>query len=146
MTKFFSLALMAALASASSLGMAQQSGQKVKSVTMEPTAPGSGKQMYTAYCAACHGASGKGDGPAAKALKVPPTDLTLLSQKNKGTFPVYHVTEVLRNGVDNPAHGTSDMPIWGDLMKSLHSTDLNQSAMVNQRITNLAAYLKTIQK
>lgn len=30
--------------------------------------------MYDKNCVACHGASGKGDGPAAKALKPPPGD------------------------------------------------------------------------
>ncbi len=33
-----------------------------------------GKAIYSKKCVACHGASGKGDGPAAKALKPPPGD------------------------------------------------------------------------
>lgn len=35
-----------------------------------------GKSIYTAKCSACHGASGKGDGPAARALPKPPRDFT----------------------------------------------------------------------
>jgi putative copper export protein/mono/diheme cytochrome c family protein len=35
-----------------------------------------GFALYPDNCAACHGAHGKGDGPAAAALKVPPADLT----------------------------------------------------------------------
>ena len=31
---------------------------------------------YTTHCAVCHGAAGRGDGPAAKGLTPPPADLT----------------------------------------------------------------------
>ena len=48
------------------------------------TSPASGAEMYNAYCAACHGATGKGDGPAATALKTPPTNLTTLAAKTTG--------------------------------------------------------------
>ncbi len=41
------------------------------------TVPASqGKQLYDTYCMACHGATGHGDGPAAKNLPVQPFDLT----------------------------------------------------------------------
>ena len=79
------------------------------------------------------------------ALKLPPTDLTLLSQKNGGKFPAAHVESVLRFGVENPAHGSSDMPIWGDLMVSL-DTGSRSDSVVTQRITNLVEYIKSIQK
>ncbi|HEY8477381.1 MAG TPA: CopD family protein, partial [Chloroflexota bacterium] len=35
-----------------------------------------GRQVYQAQCAACHGAQGRGDGPAAATLNPPPVDLT----------------------------------------------------------------------
>lgn len=35
-----------------------------------------GKEIYTKSCASCHGAAGKGDGPAAAALNPKPKDLT----------------------------------------------------------------------
>ena len=35
-----------------------------------------GEEIYKANCIACHGAGGKGDGPAAGALKPPPRDHT----------------------------------------------------------------------
>ena len=45
----------------------------VRSAAATPTsAPADGKQLYAQWCAGCHGATGKGDGPNAKALPVPP--------------------------------------------------------------------------
>ena len=35
-----------------------------------------GRQLFRANCSTCHGAEGRGDGPAAAGLKVPPADLT----------------------------------------------------------------------
>jgi mono/diheme cytochrome c family protein len=77
--------------------------------------PKSGAGTYKEYCAVCHGKSGKGDGPAASALKVRPTDLTTLSRRHGGKYPDAYVVDVLRNGVWLNAHGTSEMPIWGPL-------------------------------
>ena len=55
-----------------------QPSKVIKHVPIKSTSPASGQEMYTAYCAVCHGTDGKGKGPALEALKVPPTDLTTL--------------------------------------------------------------------
>jgi mono/diheme cytochrome c family protein len=147
MRSLVNLALMASLSfTASTLGMAQQTAPKIKNVPMRQTSPGSGQQMYVTYCAACHGAGGTGDGPAASALKTHPTDLTTLSQKNGGVFPTDHIASVLRLGVATPAHGTVEMPIWGDLLPSLSTGSKDSSTEVQQRILNLTNYLKKLQK
>ncbi len=46
----------------------------------------SGETDYRVACAACHGRSGKGDGPVAPELRTSPPDLTLLTKKNSGVF------------------------------------------------------------
>src|SRR5512137_2588513 len=92
-----------------------QQKKTIKKVPIKHTSAASGQEMYMSYCAACHGKDGKGDGPAASALKAPPPDLSALAKGNNGKFPSDHFAAVLRFGTPAPAHGTSDMPIWGPL-------------------------------
>jgi mono/diheme cytochrome c family protein len=122
---------------------AQQSGTKIKSVPLQPTPVTAGKQMYENYCATCHGTTGVGNGSAAPALKTPPANLTLLASKNNGSFPGDHIAAELRFGVTNPAHGSADMPIWGDLFSTMGSDGRDQAKL---RIRNITDYLKTLQK
>ena len=44
----------------------------------------SGKQTYNHYCAACHGAAARGDGPVAGALTSPVPDLSTLAKRHGG--------------------------------------------------------------
>src|SRR5271156_2181094 len=90
----------------------QDQPQKViQHATIQPTSAASGKEMYTTYCAVCHGADGKGGGPAASALKTPPADLTTLSKNNGGKFPAMKVTSAIRGDSGLPAHGSKEMPV-----------------------------------
>lgn len=146
MPKLITAVLMAGLASASFLALTQQPTPNIKSVPIKPTSPVSGQQMYTAYCASCHGSEGVGNGPAASAMKTQPTNLTILSKKNGGVFPAEHIQAVLKFGVENPAHGSAEMPVWGDLLRSLHGSSSNSTMLVNQRIINITQYLKQIQQ
>ena len=48
-----------------------------------------GQAEYLNSCAVCHGTEGKGDGPLRDLLVKQPADLTHLSQKNGGKFPLF---------------------------------------------------------
>jgi mono/diheme cytochrome c family protein len=98
--------------------------------------------MYKQYCAACHGLEGKGDGPVAFSLKVPPPDLTTLSVRHMGKFPTEYVTNILRFGPGPSAHGSADMPTWGSIFRVI---DRNNERAVQQRIKNLTDYLASLQ-
>jgi mono/diheme cytochrome c family protein len=50
--------------------------KKPNPVKSDAAAIDAGKTVFTASCVACHGAAGKGDGPAAGALMPPPKDLS----------------------------------------------------------------------
>ena len=60
------------------------------------------------------GIDGKGKGPLAGQLKVAPTNLTALAKKNNGVFPFDAVYETIDGIKVIIAHGTRDMPIWGN--------------------------------
>ena len=99
--------------------------------------------MFVTYCAVCHGQDGKGAGPAAEALKKPPADLTQLTRKNNGKFPDQRVSLVISTGPSEIlAHGSKEMPVWGDLFKHLGSND---PGVVRLRVVNLTDYIKSIQ-
>jgi mono/diheme cytochrome c family protein len=119
----------------------QQTPPTVTRVPLAQTSMASGEEMYTAYCAACHGKQGRGDGPAASAFKTPPTNLTTLKAKNNGKYPEMDVMSVLQWGPKTTsAHGSKDMPVWGTLFSSL-----GDQAQTKQRIYNLAKYVESLQ-
>jgi len=131
--------LLGAMVSFSAAATLAQS--QVKKAPIQMTSASSGSEMFNSYCAVCHGKDGKGNGPAASALKTPPTDLTQLAKNSNGKFPADHIASDLRNGVAG-AHGSPDMPVWGPLFSSVSNHD---DSMVQMRISNLIHYLESIQ-
>jgi len=141
MLKSLLVTAMAALV-AVSLSFADQAQSKVV-IPVNKTAPTNGKQMYTSYCAPCHGTDGRGSGPAAAALKTQPTDLTALSKNNHGKFPDTHVVAILQFGSEVPAHGSASMPVWGPILGNMNRANIQEKQL---RISNLSRYLETIQE
>ena len=72
-----------------------------------------GKIEFGQSCATCHGVDGKGKGSFAEALQLSVPDLTTLSKRNGGVFPMSRVYEVIDGREAIKAHGTREMPIWG---------------------------------
>jgi len=116
---------------------------EIKHVPMKETSAASGSEMYKTYCAVCHGIDGKGNGPAAEALKVPPTDLTTMATRNGGKYPAPKVAAIIHGEEVLAAHGTKDMPIWGKLFWSMSG---GHEAEVQQRMANLNKYIESLQK
>jgi mono/diheme cytochrome c family protein len=96
--------------------------------------------MFTKYCAVCHGTEAKGNGPAAVALTKAPSDLTKISERNGGAFPEVKVGRYIEGLDEVASHGTRDMPMWGDVFKSLDTPDT-----AKRRIFTLVEYLRTLQ-
>ncbi len=120
-----------------------------------------GKLQYQSGCAPCHGIDGKGGGPVSSQLKVPPADLTVLSKKNNGVFPFDSVYEIIDGRKAVAAHGTREMPIWGDryspdvvgqlnVWPRINPSEIHPSidpeAIVRLRILAVIDYLNRIQQ
>jgi mono/diheme cytochrome c family protein len=106
------------------------------------TDPTNGKTMFTSYCAPCHGADGRGNGPVASALKSQPTDLTGLAKANHGKYPDNHIVSVLRFGTEVGAHGSAQMPVWGTIFTKMSKLNSQERDL---RTANLSRYLQSIQ-
>jgi mono/diheme cytochrome c family protein len=102
-----------------------------------------GRLLFRAYCASCHGTDAKGNGPAAPSLKTAPADLTRISQRNGGSFPLLKVQRTISGeNAGTAAHGSREMPVWGPIFGQIAwDQDLGQV-----RIYNLAKYLESLQK
>ncbi|MBV9561244.1 MAG: cytochrome c [Bradyrhizobium sp.] len=119
-----------------------------------------GKSEFLSSCASCHGPDGKGRGPLSEQLKVPPSDLTMLTKSNDGVFPTNAVYETIDGSKTIPAHGTREMPIWGERFDPIinlpHAVDppywkmagpeQSPEVVVRRRILAVIDYLGRIQQ
>ncbi len=108
-----------------------------------PATGPTGRDIFMDRCGACHGDDGKGNGPAVGALKIAPADLTLLARRNGGTFPAEHVRKMVSEWVDISAHGSREMPIWGELFRPKSAAE---QQVADERFKKLTVYLESIQQ
>jgi len=109
-------------------------------LALEMQATASGKDIYASNCASCHGRDGKGGGPAAAAFVKPPTDLTKINERYGGKFPRNTMREIVDGQRYYLAHGSREMPVWGDEFtseKGVHAAGVTVEALVD--------YLESIQ-
>jgi mono/diheme cytochrome c family protein len=117
--------------------------QTVKRETARPIFSMEGADNYNEYCAVCHGRDGKGRGPAAPALKMPMPDLTTLASRNGGKFSSADVEKtILGKGAFTPAHGSEEMPIWGQVFRAF---DQDQGVRA-LRVANLVKHIESLQE
>lgn len=102
-----------------------------------------GAPLFQAYCASCHGTDAKGSGPMSEWLKVKTPDLTRISIRAGGTFPLARVQKIIA-GDDSvkSGHGTRDMPVWGPIFSQV-SGDRDWGQM---RVYNLSEFIQTLQQ
>ena len=106
-----------------------------------------GGQDYAAYCSACHGAGGKGDGELAAGLAKKPADLTWLSAKNGGVFPTTRVMAQIWGYAGKK--GQDVMPDFGPLLDGeLVPYDGGDGIETPTpiRLVQIAEYVKSLQK
>lgn len=101
-----------------------------------------GRAEYEAHRLACHGPTGRGDGPESRNLKLPVPDLALLARRNGGAFPLERVRRSIDGRDAIKGHAGRTMPIWGlRFARGQGEPD----AVVAQRLDALAEYLRGLQ-
>jgi len=112
-----------------------------------------GKREYENNCATCHGADGKGKGPLAGMINQVVPDLTVIQKNNDGKFPFVEIYATIDGTKTTGAHGTRDMPAWGQEYRTDAptwcgelSTVADQQAFVRGRILALIGYVQTLQE
>jgi mono/diheme cytochrome c family protein len=114
--------------------------------SQEMTVAEVGRGFFQQYCSGCHGLEGKADGAFAAYLKVPPPDLTTIAKRRGGTFPDTEIAEIIDGRRPLAAHGTRDMPIWGQRFGDVASDSPAPRAAARGQVILLVAYLRSIQQ
>lgn len=106
-----------------------------------------GQARFERYCSSCHGTDGKGDGPIANLLTEKPADLTQLAKNNAGKFPGTKVMREIDGRDTVRAHGTSDMPVWGESFKAAGARSSHTSESATRGAAQeIVQYIQTIQE
>ena len=105
----------------------------------------SGAELYAVFCSSCHGEYARGDGPIAPLLKTNPSDLTKIATRRDGRFSTKEIHRIVDGRTFVAAHGTRDMPVWGNELYAYDGRDAARRRRANEAIAKLVAYLGTLQ-
>lgn len=106
----------------------------------------SGKELYERFCASCHGASGRGDGPVASSFKIEVPDLTMISRRAGGEYPRDRIARIIDGRFIIGAHGTRTMPVWGEDFSRLEIGNPEAERSTAVIIGRLADYVLLLQR
>jgi len=105
-----------------------------------------GKELYERFCASCHGADGRGDGPVASALAVEVPDLRLIARRNRDVFPRERVASIIDGRHVLAAHGARTMPVWGQEFSDVQAGSGDGARAARNLIARLADYVWLLQR
>ena len=101
-----------------------------------------GAELYSEYCAQCHGPDGRGGGEAVEFTDTDPANLRTLARRNGGNFPFERIIETVDGRLDLEMHGGRYMPVWGEVFAF---DEESGDALAHARILNLVWFLYRMQ-
>ncbi len=109
--------------------------------------PVAGRMLFVEHCAACHGARGAGDGPAAEGLGTAPPDLTRIAERRDGVWPVLEVMSIV-DGYAKRTNPREEMPVIRDFLEGRlvkFDTGNGRISSAPENLLAIVRYLETIQ-
>ena len=122
------------------LGAADEVNQKAMSAEQRGIVDGA--ELYAELCSTCHGAEGRGDGPAQASLPKQAPDLSVLARDNGGKFPVRNVRRLIQRKAPDQTHGERTMPVWGPTLVKM----TGGAALAPYRVQNLVSHVESLQR
>jgi mono/diheme cytochrome c family protein len=106
-----------------------------------------GQLAFQQYCATCHGMMADGTGPMTEMITAAVPDLTGLSARNDGKFPMLEVIHIIDGRTGLRGHGGT-MPVYGAVFDDEASDTGPYGGPIYTRgkILSVAYYLETLQK
>jgi len=103
-----------------------------------------GRKLYLEHCAACHGLKADGHGPLEPELAKPAADLRFLAKRYGNPLPYDQIARFMDGRADVKAHGSRDMPVWGEEMWK-YPPGHAHSNEVSEPVAKIIKYLQSIQ-
>jgi len=107
--------------------------------------PPTGEETFARHCASCHGVRGDGTGPVADAIDGTIPNLTTLSLRYGGVFPVDYVAGYIDGRSLPPAHGSRTMPVWGAVF-DVTARLVVDAESADPRVADIVEHLRSIQR
>lgn len=108
-----------------------------------------GRDLFVANCAACHGVTATGDGPAASGIEGGVPDLTMIAQRNDGVFPLVDTMSFI-DGYTRGSSYSPAMPKFSETLFAspmvLYDTGDGIPTPTPSALVALAEYLQSIQR
>ena len=106
----------------------------------------SGAQLYSRFCASCHGDKGFGDGVVAASFSIMVPDLTRIAKRQGGIYPAEKVRQIIDGRTPLRPHGTREMPVWGYEFYSQNQAKPDPLKATDEMVKRLADYVQTLQR
>ncbi len=110
-------------------------------------AQSAGETLFVENCVSCHGATGRGDGPIAQKLNTAPPDLTKISARNDGVWPMLEVMSII-DGYSRNILPREDMPVFESFLDNEmveFDTGNGVDVLVPSKLVEIVKYLEALQ-